>query len=305
MKEYKYSMRQSISNQNKAYVFAALAIFFWSTVASAFKLSLVYLSPIQLVFYATLFSIAALFLIILAQRKLHLLYQYPRAAMARLVPLSLLNPCLYYIVLFKAYDLLSAQEAMAINYSWVVMMVLLSIPILKQKMKFKAFLGVVVSYVGVLIIATKGNLFALEFGNTLGVILALSTTVIWALFWLFNTKKSYDIVVSLFLIFLFSLPFIVLAVFLGSTFELPTINGLLGAAYIGLFEMGITFVLWQSALSHSSAVARVTSLAFVTPFLSLVVLYFVLGEVIMFSTVFGIAFIISGLLVQKLFSEND
>ena len=184
-------------------------------------------------------------------------------------------------------------------------MVLLSIPILKQKMKFKAFLGVVVSYVGVLIIATKGNLFALEFGNTLGVILALSTTVIWALFWLFNTKKSYDIVVSLFLIFLFSLPFIVLAVFLGSTFELPTINGLLGAAYIGLFEMGITFVLWQSALSHSSAVARVTSLAFVTPFLSLVVLYFVLGEVIMFSTVFGIAFIISGLLVQKLFSEND
>ena len=194
-------MFRSISNQNQAYWFAAIAIFFWSTVASAFKLSLAYLTPIQLVFYATLFSIAALFVIILLQRKLHLLRQYPKEAMVKLVPLSLLNPCLYYIVLFKAYDLLSAQEAMAINYSWVVMMVLLSIPILKQKMRFKAFFGIVVSYIGVLVIATKGNLFTLEFSNTLGVILALSTTVIWALFWLFNTKKSNDIVVSLFLIF--------------------------------------------------------------------------------------------------------
>ena len=298
-------MFRSISNQNQAYWFAAIAIFFWSTVASAFKLSLAYLTPIQLVFYATLFSIAALFVIILLQRKLHLLRQYPKEAMVKLVPLSLLNPCLYYIVLFKAYDLLSAQEAMAINYSWVVMMVLLSIPILKQKMRFKAFLGIVVSYIGVLVIATKGNLFTLEFSNTLGVILALSTTVIWALFWLFNTKKSNDIVVSLFLIFLFSLPFVVLAVFLGSTFALPSINGLLGAAYIGLFEMGITFVLWQSALSRSSTVARVTSLAFVTPFLSLVVLYFVLGEVIMLSTVLGITLIIAGLLAQKFFSGDN
>jgi drug/metabolite transporter (DMT)-like permease len=225
--------------------------------------------------------------------------------MARLVPLSLLNPCLYYIVLFEAYDLLSAQEAMAINYSWVVMMVLLAVPILKQKMRFKAFLGVVVSYVGVLIIATKGNLFALEFSNTLGVVLALSTTVIWALFWLFNTKKSNDIVVSLFLIFLFSLPFVVLAVFLGSTFELPSIDGLLGAAYIGLFEMGITFALWQSALSLSTTVARVTSLAFITPFLSLVVLYFVLGEEILLSTVIGIMLIIGGLLLQKYFTRQS
>ena len=47
----------SISNQNKAYFFAATAIFFWSTVATAFKLSLEYLEPVQLVFYATIFSV--------------------------------------------------------------------------------------------------------------------------------------------------------------------------------------------------------------------------------------------------------
>ena len=298
-------MSSPLTTQNKAYLFAALAIFFWSTVASASKLSLEYLSPIQLVFYATLFSLSALFIIILVQGKFHLIRRFSKSEISKLAMLSVLNPCLYYIILFEAYDVLSAQEAMAINYSWVVMMVLLSIPILKQKMSVKAFLGVIVSYVGVLIIATKGNLFSFEFGNTRGVVLALSTTVIWALFWLFNTKKSNDTVVSLFLIFLFSLPFIVLAVFLGSTFEPPTAKGLLGAVYIGLFEMGITFALWQSALSLSSTVARVTSLAFITPFLSLVVLYFVIDEVIMLSTVIGIVLIIVGLLLQKHFTDKS
>ena len=298
-------MSNPLTNQNKAYLFAALAIFFWSTVASASKLSLEYLSPIQLVFYATLFSLAALFIIILVQGKFHLIRRFSKSEISKLAMLSVLNPCLYYIILFEAYDVLSAQEAMAINYSWVVMMVLLSIPILKQRIGFRAFLAVILSYVGVLIIATKGNLLLFEFGNTRGVVLALSTTVIWALFWLFNTKKSGDIVVSLFLIFLFSLPFIMMAVLLYSTFVWPSYQGLLGATYIGLFEMGITFVLWQSALSYSSTVARVTSLAFITPFLSLVVLYFVIDEVIMLSTVIGIVLIIVGLLLQKHFTDKS
>jgi len=298
-------MLMQMSNQNRAYFFAAVAIFFWSTVASVFKLSLEHLAPIQLVFYATLFSITALFVVLVFQRKLALIRQYPKGDISKLTLLAFLNPCLYYIVLFEAYDRLPAQEAMAINYSWVVMMVLLSIPILKQRISIKALLGIMVSYVGVVVIATKGHVFALEFSSTLGVVLALSTTVIWALFWLFNTKKSNDIVVSLFLIFLLSLPFVSLAVFFGSEFEWPSYQGLLGGAYVGLFEMGITFVLWQSALSLSTTVAKVTSLAFITPFLSLMLLYLVLDETILPSTVICIILIIGGLLMQKYFTRRD
>ena len=294
-----------MSSQSKAYFFAIVAIFFWSTVASAFKLSLEYMAPIQLVFYATLFSISALFVILAFQGKLHLILVNFKQDTSNLILLAFFNPFLYYIVLFEAYDRLPAQESMAINYSWVVMMVLLSIPILKQKVSIKAILGVLVSYIGVLVIATKGGVFEMQLSDSLGVVLALSTTVIWALFWLLNTKKSSEIVVNLFLIFLLSLPFTFLAMLVGSTFEWPSYQGLLGSAYIGLFEMGITFVLWQSALSMSSTVARVTSLAFVTPFLSLLMLYLVLGELILPSTVIGIILIISGLLVQQYFSRCD
>ncbi|HJP12606.1 MAG TPA: DMT family transporter [Gammaproteobacteria bacterium] len=293
-----------ISRQQKAYLFACIAIFFWSTIATAFKLSLEYLGPVHLVFYATLVSVIVLFFILLFQGKLKLISRFSAQDFLRFSLLGILNPCLYYIILLHAYDLLPAQEAMAINYSWVVMMVILSIPILKQKIRLKEFLSIILSYIGVVLIATKGDILALEFESIKGVSYALITTVIWALFWLFNTKHNSDTVVSLFLIFLFSLPFIAIVVYLDSGFIMPSVNGLIGATYIGLFEMGITFVLWQSALRLSSSVARVSSLVFITPFLALLIVQLVLREVVLTSTVFGVVLIISGLLLQKYFTKQ-
>ena len=293
------------SNQNKAYLFAGIAIFFWSTVATAFKLALEYLEPIQLVFYSTLFSVIVLFVITLIQGKIGLIKSFSKRALVQCAFLGLLNPCLYYIILFKGYDILPAQEAMVINFSWPIMIVILSIPILKQKIDIKSFLSIIVCYIGVVVIASKGDVFSMQFENSLGVVYILITTVIWSLFWLFNTKNSNDSVVSLFLIFLFSLPYILIITYFSDSFVIPSLKGVIGSAYIGLFEMGISVVLWQSALKISTTVSRVASLVFITPFLSLLILHFVLEEDILASTIFGVILICSGLILQKYFTRKS
>jgi len=298
-------MSQFLSNQNKAYLFAAIAIFFWSTVATAFKLSLEHLEPIQLVFYSTIFSVLVLFIIVVFQGKLKLIKNFSKHALLKCAFLGLLNPCLYYIILFKGYDILPAQEAMVINFSWPVMIVILSIPILKQTIDIKSFLSIIISYIGVVVIASKGDVFSMQFESPLGVTYILITTVIWALFWLFNTKNSNDTVVSLFLIFLFSLPYILLIVYFSNSFIIPSIKGFIGSAYIGLFEMGISVVLWQVALKTSTTVSRVASLVFITPFLSLLILHFVLKETILISTIFGVILICVGLFLQKYFTKKN
>ena len=293
------------SNQNKAYLFAGIAIFFWSTVATAFKLALEHLEPIQLVFYSTLFSVIVLFVITLIQGKVGLIKSFSKHALVQCAFLGLLNPCLYYIILFKGYDILPAQEAMVINFSWPIMIVILSIPILKQKIDIKSFLSIIVCYVGVVVIATKGDVFSMQFENSLGVVYILITTVIWSLFWLFNTKNSNDSVVSLFLIFLFSLPYILIITYFSDSFVIPSLKGVIGSAYIGLFEMGISVVLWQSALKTSTTVSKVASLVFITPFLSLIILHFVLKEDVLASTIFGVILICSGLILQKYFTRKS
>jgi drug/metabolite transporter (DMT)-like permease len=294
----------NLKNQNKAYLFAGIAIFFWSTVASVFKLSLEYLEPIQLVFYSTLFSVCVLLVILIYQVKFHIIKSFSRADLLWCALLVLLNPCLYYIILFQGYDALPAQEAMVINFSWPVMMVILSLPILKQSIDIKSFLSIILCYIGVIAIATGGDFLSLSFNSPKGVFYMLLSTVIWSLFWLFNTKNKNDPLVSLFLIFLFSSPIIFLIMYFTDSFVIPSIEGFMGSIYIGFFEMGISVVLWQSALKISTTVSRVASLVFITPFMSLVVLYLVLGEKILASTFFGLILICAGLILQKYFTNK-
>ncbi len=279
--------------------YGLIAVFLWSTVATAFKYSLTYLSPAQLVLYASLTSLIILLFISIKQNKLKLVYSYIKERYILIFLLGGINPFLYYLVLFKAYDLLPAQEAQAINYTWALMLAYLAVPFLKQKLTIKDFIAGVICYFGVLIISTKGDPLSLNFSNLEGVLFALLSTVLWAIYWIFNTKTKVDPVVGLFSNFLFATPLIVIYNLYMEPISLPAINGVLGAIYIGFFEMGVTFLFWLKAMQITTSTSKIANLIFISPFFSLIFIYFILDEQIYLSTIFGLVFIIVGLLVQK------
>jgi drug/metabolite transporter (DMT)-like permease len=287
-------------NQKKAYLYGLLTVFFWSTVASAFKLSLKYLDYLQLLLYSSTVSILVLTGILLLQGKGRRLFSCSGRAYLRSLMLGFLNPFLYYTVLFKAYDLLPAQEAQPLNYTWAITLTLLSIPLLNQRIGVKDIVAVFVSYSGVLVISSHGHLLSFRFSNPVGAALALGSTVIWALYWIYNTKDDRDPVVGLLLNFVFGLPWVVAACLVFSTLWISNIRGLLGAVYVGIFEMGITFVLWLSALKLSENTAKVGNLIFMSPFLSLVFIHYLVGEDILPSTFVGLMLIVAGLIIQQL-----
>ena len=271
----------------------------WSTVASAFKISLRHLDFLQLLFYASIVSIVTLFSILLVQNKLRLLKKFSKKDYFHSALLGFLNPFLYYVVLFKAYSLLPAQEVQPLNYTWPIMLVLLSVPLLNQQIKLKSIIAIIVSFVGVLIILTQGNILGFKFTNPTGALLALCSAVIWALFWIYNIKDELDEVVRLFLNFVFGFFYILIFTIIFSKIIVPNVAGFLGASYVGLFEMGITFIIWSKALKLSETTARVSNLIYFIPFLSLIVIYFVVGEKILFSTIVGLIFIVIGIIMQQ------
>jgi len=288
-----------MTRQQKAYLYAAASVLIWSTVASAFKLSLRHLSTLQLLLWADIVSILCLFCVLLGQKKLGLLKSYGMRAFLRAAALGFLNPFLYYTVLFAAYDRLPAQEAQPLNYTWAITLSLLSIPLLKQSIGIREILAIFISYSGVVVIATQGNIFILQFSNGPGVLLALGSTVIWALYWIYNTRDKNDPVAGLFLNFVFGLPFILAACLIFSDPFSLSLPGLMGALYVGVFEMGITFVFWLNALKLTRSTARVSSLIFFSPFLSLVFIRFFVGEDIRISTIAGLLLIVAGTLLQQ------
>jgi drug/metabolite transporter (DMT)-like permease len=289
-----------MGQQREAYCCAIGAVLLWSTVASAFKLALGYLDVLPLLFYASLVSTVVLFCLLLFFGKLTLLRTLGKGDYLRSVLLGLLNPFLYYLVLFKAYSILPAQEALTLNFLWPIMLVLLSIPLLGQKIRPKSVLAVVVGFVGVFVISTRGDVLGFGFTDIAGVLLAVGSSVVWAVFWIYNVKHRADELVKLFLNFAFGCFFIFLFMLLFSKVQTPGRKAILGAVYIGAFEMGVTFLLWMKALKLSRTTAHVANLIYLVPFFSIVVIHFVLGEEILPSTMIGLVLIVAGIILQKL-----
>lgn len=287
-------------NERKALILGLSAVLLWSTVATAFKITLAEFTPIQMLTCASIVSAIALLLVCIYQKKTQSIVGTFVANPLYYLMLGLINPLAYYLILFKAYDLLPASQAQPINYSWAITLTLMAAVFLGQKIQTQDWIACALGYLGVVVIATQGDVLGLQFESPLGVSLALLSTLLWAGYWILNAKNKADPVVAVLLGFIVAIPLAVaLSIWEGATWDIST-KGWLAVTYVGLFEMGITFVLWLGALKATQNTARISNLIFISPFISLILLSQILGEEIHISTLLGLVLIVAGLVIQQL-----
>ncbi len=284
----------------RSYTYALLAILFWSTVPTAFKLSLAELPILHMLTIASLTSTLVLFLILLKERKVSLLKTSTPGDIFNSALLGLINPFLYYLILLRAYQLLPAQVAQPLNMIWPIILVFLSVPILKQKIAAKSFLALFISFAGVYIISSQGKPFSPGTADLRGVLLATGSSVFWAFYFILNVRDKRDEAVKLFLNFLFgSICLTIVIAIKGEWPDNVSLKGIASSVYVGIFEMGITFYFWLKALQLAETTDRVSNLVYLAPFLSLIFVHFILHEPVYFTTPAGLLLIISGILIQN------
>lgn len=294
-------MENTAQSERSALIYGLAAVLLWSTVATAFKITLQEFSPIQMLLMASLVSVAVLLVICLLKGILNQLGSTFLSNPKYFILLGLINPFAYYLILFKAYDLLPASQAQPLNYSWAITLTLMAAFFLGHNIRKQDWFACSLGYLGVLIIATKGDLLELSFDSPLGVCLALLSTLLWASYWILNAKNKANPILVVLLGFLVSLPFSgALAWYEGLSWNSISFKGWLAVSYVGLFEMGITFVLWLTALKKTNNTARVSNLIFLSPFISLILLSQIIGETIYPSTIIGLILILLGLAIQQI-----
>jgi drug/metabolite transporter (DMT)-like permease len=286
-----------MNQDRRALAYGIGAVALWSTVATAFKLALSSMTPVELMWIAALVSWALIGVLVIHRGQLG---QALRHGWRTALWAGLMNPVAYYLVLFAAYDRLPGQEAMALNYTWALVMAFLAVPILGQRLTRMDVLAGLIAYAGVWIIATRGAVLDVDFADPLGVALALASTLLWALYWLLNTRDHREPLVAQWQNFSVGLPVLTALVAFGPGFTWHGWASLGAGVYVGLFEMGIAFVLWQLALHSVSRTARVSNLIFLSPPVSLLLLHLVVGEPILLSTLIGLVLILGGLGLQQL-----
>lgn len=288
-----------MKQQSKAYLYALCAVLLWSTVATAFKLGLKILSPLYLILAASAVSLIIFFLMVLIQGKLKEVFTVSLPGLGKSALLGALNPFAYYLILFKAYSLLPAQVAQPLNMIWPITLALLSALLLKQKITLRNIVAILISFTGVIFISSQGSFSGLANTNVTGALLAVGSSIVWSLFWILSVMDKRDKILKLFWNFVFGFAYLLITAVVFTDFHIPEMKGLAAASYIGMFELGITFVLWTKAMHLSENNAKTGTLTFLSPFLSLIFIHFILGETIYVTTFIGLAFIISGIWFQQ------
>jgi len=284
----------------RAYLYAALSVFLWGTIPTAFKIALAGLSIVTMLGIATLVSTAVLLLIVVSTGKLTMLKAMTRKELLWSALLGLINPVGYYLILLTAYNRLPGQVAQPINMIWPLILVFFSIPLLHQRIPARSFIALLISLAGVYIIASQGAPLKPGRSDTTGVLLALVSGVLWALYFVLNVRDRRDEAVKLFTNFLFGSSYmLILMAFSGSFSQEINLRSAAASVYCGIFEMGITFWLWLRALQLAETTDRVSNLVYFAPFISIILLHLIIHEPVYFTTPIGLLLIIGRVMFQN------
>lgn len=280
----------------KTYLYAGLSIFFWSTVATTCKLLLKELDSVQLLWMNSL--IAGIFLTILnlCVGNFKAFKDYKLKDYLIMVAIGIPGTFFYYIFYYSGTDLMPASQAFIINYLWPIMSVLFACIILKEKLTFRKMTAIIVSFVGVAIVI-GGDLRVFDKKTLLGAGFCILGAVSYGIFTALNQKMKYNkmmtLMVSYFATFIITT---VINAFDNALF-MPRIDQMAGFLWNGIFTVALANSFWVMALEKGKT-AKISNLAYITPFLSSVWTSIFLNERITINSMVGLVVIVLGIFIQ-------
>lgn len=289
-----------ISNETKAIISASLAVLSWSTVATAFKLALENMTHFELLLIASFTSLLIFAMILTFQHLWGALTHLSLRNWIYFALLGLLNPVLYYLVLFKSYSLLPAQIAQPINYMWPVVLTVLLAVFAHRKIPKRKYIGLIISLGGVFLISLGSKTIGHFHLSGVGLSLASLSAVLWALYWLVTSKNKdkVDSTISLFLCFFFGTIYLfITSCFIGV--HTLTAIGILSGMYVGCFEMGVPFVAFGYSIRKTNNPALINQMCYISPFMSLFFISVILHEPIVITTYLGLVMIVLGIVFNS------
>ena len=294
-----------MNKNTQAILLALAAVLSWSTVATAFKIALAHLTHFEMLLIASITSVLIFAIVLTFQGKWNLIKSLTIKQWKTLAFQGFLNPAAYYLILFKAYDMLPAQVAQPVNYAWPIVLLILLAVFAKQPIPSKKYIGMIISMSGVVMISLgTGQLSDMDVPVS-GVLLAAFSAFFWAGYWMVNNKHkgSIDAIVSLFGSFLCGSLYLIASIPIFGI-SLPSINGLLAGMYVGGFEMAIPFICFGIAMRITSNPALINQLCYLSPFLSLFFIAMVLHEPIVITTYIGLVLIVAGIVFNEYFVKE-
>ena len=286
----------------KNYLYALLTVFIWSTLAATAKMLLADIPNLETLAVSSIFSFVFMLGINIITGGVRELKKYSLKDYAIMAGLGFLGLFMYSALYYYGLAQLTSQEACILNYLWPIMLVIFSSIILKEKMTVAKCLAMLCSFLGIAILSAGGGSAAT--GNAIaGMIACIVAAACYGLFSVLNKKADYNQNIAMMVIwFVVTICSVILGLM---TEEWKPIEGTqwLGMIWLGVVIDAVAYLLWALALKGDENTARIANLAYLTPFLSLVVSAIVLKEQITVRAIIALIFIVGGILLQNFYDR--
>ena len=286
----------------KEYLYAGTSILLWSTVATTTKILLGGLNNLQVLWISSFLAGAFLLLVNIFNGKIKKLKAYKAKDYIVSILVGIPSTFFYYMFYYAGADLLPASQAFIINYLWPVMSIVFACIILKEKVTVRKVVAVLISFCGVAVVVS-GDLVNFNPNMLTGAMCCVLGAVSYGVFTALSQKVKYDKSNINMLSYFASFILTSIINFVKDDLFIPGGLELLGFVWNAVFTMAIANTVWVCALAKGNT-AKISNLAYITPFLSLVWTCLILKETLTISSLAGLVIIVLGIIIQLKESKN-
>jgi drug/metabolite transporter (DMT)-like permease len=181
-----------------------------------------------------------------------------------------------------------------------VFMALLGWIMLKEKLSWLQWTGILISAFGVLVVVMRGDFSKIVLGEigTTGDLLILISAPNWALFSVLSRRglRKYPATLMMFYVMAFGWLFSSILFFSKGGLNqigLIPLDGLMGIAFLGIFCSGLAYIFWYDALQSLTA-AQTGAFLYLEPVVTVIVAALLLGEPLTVAVLTGGILILGG-----------
>lgn len=198
------------------------------------------------------------------------------------------------------------QWTTAAHTGWIigttpVFMVILGIIFFKEKISAMQTLGILISFLGLIVLVSKGDLTSIDFIKNKGDVLIIASSITWSIYSMVNKKVTFTLSPVLTTFYLFLIVAVIIAPFTINQKNISDVlrlsaSGWGSILFLGIFCSGIAYTLWAQTLNEMSA-SRVGVFLYVEPFVTFFGAWLLLNEQITVLTLLSGLIIIAGVVL--------
>jgi drug/metabolite transporter (DMT)-like permease len=287
-----------MTQKKQATLLILICVALWGLLPITAKLGQASLNNHQYLFYSSLLSFISVGTVTILTKHSHHFFEYTLVKVLKIMGLGFLGTYLVYILLYFGYANAIGLEVLILHNSWPILISILSVFILKENLTPHRTLAMILGFIGIFLILTKGDISMIHMENIHINLIVLCGALSLALFSVLSKKVKLEGYTATTIFFFTATIASFFSMLFFSEFTPPTKSSIIPILLNGIFINGVSYIFFVMAFQKAKA-SYLAPFLFISPALSALYLVIFFNEPLVPIYAIGLITVISAGLLNR------